>query len=298
MDPAAWTSRRTSEPCLSGVRPRRNRIVDSDRSLSAPGAGLGLTGRSFLVTGGTRGIGYAIADALLREGARVAICGREADTCHRAAERLGRGAAAFAADVRSDDSVQRLVADAVARFGQLDGVVNNAGRFGGGPVAGLTDEALLEGSDTKVAGALRVVRHALPHLRLSDQARVVNISGVSAESVIPGAVVTAVGNSGLLTLTAYLADELRPESINVTCVVPGYTLTEVWQERAEALAAAEGIPLEAALQALLARQGMRGRWAQAREIADVVVFLLSGWAGFVSGVPIRVDGAQNPAVSY
>ena len=267
-------------------------------SEAAPSGGYGLADRAFLVTGGTRGIGYAIAELLLREGARVAICGRDADTCRRASELLGGDAASFVTNVRSDEAVQQLVSDVVARFGRLDGLVNNAGRFGGGPVAELTDESLLEGSDTKVAGALRVVRHALPHLRLSDQPRIVNVSGVSAESVIPGAAVTAVGNSGLLTLTAYLADELRSEGITVNCVVPGYTLTEVWLDRAEALASAEGMPLAEALQSLLDRQGMRGRWAEPHEIAEVAVFLLSRAAGFVSGVPIRVDGAQNPAVSY
>ncbi len=269
----------------------------SDATAAAE-ASLGLAGRSVLVTGGTRGIGYAIADALLREGATVTICGRDAESCRRAANDLGRGVAAFAADVCSDTAVEELVNASVARFGRLDGVVNNAGRFGGGPATGLTDAALWEGSDTKVVGALRVVRHALPYLRDSDQGRIVNISGVSAESVIPGAAVTAVGNAGLLTLTSYLADELRADGINVTCVVPGYTLTEVWRERATVLAEKEGLALADALQTLLTRQGMRGRWAEAYEVADVVLFLLSRWAGFVSGVPIRVDGAQNPAIAY
>jgi NAD(P)-dependent dehydrogenase (short-subunit alcohol dehydrogenase family) len=86
---------------------------------------------------------------------------------------------------------------AVAAFGRLDAVVNNAGRFGGGPVLELTDEALSEGLDTKVAAGLRVVRHALPHLRASDRAAVVNVSGITAEMVIPGAGVTAMGNAGL-----------------------------------------------------------------------------------------------------
>ena len=164
---------------------------------------LGLVERVVLITGGRRGIGFAIAEALLEEGARVAICGRRDEAAGtEAAERLGPRAGAFTADVRRDDDVRRLVVEVVERFGRLDAVVNNAGRFGGGPVAELTDERLHEGTDTKIVGALRVVRHALPHLRASDQARIVNVSGISAESVIPGAAVTAVGNSGLLAFTA------------------------------------------------------------------------------------------------
>jgi NAD(P)-dependent dehydrogenase (short-subunit alcohol dehydrogenase family) len=258
---------------------------------------LGLTDRVVLVTGGGRGIGYAIGEALLEEGAKLAICGRNETATRKAADRLGGDTAPFPADVRDDDAVHRLVESIVERFGRLDAVVHNAGRFGGGPAELLTDDALHEGTETKAGGALRLIRHALPHLRKSDQARVVTIAGVSADSVIPGAVVTAVGNAGLVTFTAYLADELRDDGITVNAVIPGYTLTEVWRERAEALAGAEGLSLEDALQAILDRQGMRGRWAESREIAGTVVFLLSRHAAFVSGAAIRVDGAQNPAVA-
>src|SRR5262245_61537889 len=125
---------------------------------------LGLAGRAVLVTGGSRGIGLSIAEVLLEEGARVAIWRRGGRACAAAVERLGADAAAFTADVRSDDDVARLVEGVVERFGRLDAVVNNAGRFGGGPVTQVSDETLVEGADTKVAGALRVVRHALPHL--------------------------------------------------------------------------------------------------------------------------------------
>src|SRR5712691_517084 len=130
---------------------------------------LGLAGRGVLVTGGSRGIGFAIAETLVEEGARVAICGRDEASCTEAAERLGPDVVALAADVRNDEDVRRLVAGVVARLGRLDAVVNNAGRFGGGPVTALGEEAVAEGTDTKVGGALRVVRHALPHLRASDQ---------------------------------------------------------------------------------------------------------------------------------
>ena len=258
---------------------------------------LDLRDRVVLVTGGSRGIGRAVAQALVAEGAHVAICSRDAATCLEAADELG--AHGFAADVAEDAAVSAVVAHVIERFGRLDAVVNNAGRFGGGPVIELGDDALDEGLDTKVAGALRVVRHARPHLSTSDRASVVNVSGVTAEMVIPGAAVTAMGNAGLLTLTAYLAHELRADGVRVNAVVPGYTLTGVWADRARALAEAEGLDLEQAKQAILDRRGLgHARWATAEEIADVIVFLLSRAARFVNGTALRVDGGQSPAVDY
>jgi NAD(P)-dependent dehydrogenase (short-subunit alcohol dehydrogenase family) len=260
---------------------------------------LDLRDRVVLVTGGSRGIGRAVAEALLAEGARVAICSRDATTCLETARALGPEADGFAADVGDDAAVGALVAHVVERFGRLDAVVNNAGRFGGGPVTELSDAALGEGLDTKVAGALRVVRHARVHLSASDRPSVVNVSGITAEMVIPGAAVTAMGNAGLLTLTAYLAHELRADGVRVNGVVPGYTLTGVWADRAQALADDEGLAFAEAKQAILDRRGLgHAQWATAEDIADVIVFLLSRAARFVNGTVLRVDGGQSPAVDY
>ena len=265
----------------------------------APDMELDLAGRVVLVTGASRGIGLAVARALVAEGAQVAICSRDEAAIGAVAAELGDGATGFAADVRDDAAVAAFVAHAAATFGRLDAVVNNAGRFGGGPVLALTDEALHEGLDTKVAAGLRVVRHTLAHLRASDRAAVVNVSGITAEMVIPGAGVTAMGNAGLLTLTAYLAHELSADGVRVNGIVPGYTLTGVWRDRAQALADEEGLDLEQAEHAILERRGIaHARWGTAEEIADVVVFLLSRAARFVNGTVLRADGGQSPAVDY
>jgi NAD(P)-dependent dehydrogenase (short-subunit alcohol dehydrogenase family) len=260
---------------------------------------LGLDGRVVLVTGGSRGIGRETTRLLVAEGAQVAICGRDLGACEAAAQELGDGVAGFAADVTDDESVERMVEAVIGRFGRLDGLVNNAGQFGGGPVMDLTAEGLLSGANAKSAGTLRVLRHARPWLARSDQARVVNVSGVSAHKVTPGAVVTAIANSGLLTLTAYLAHELLAEGIVVNAIVPGYTLTGVWAQRAAAVAEAEGISQDDALRLILERQGMgHARWGDPEEIAQVIAFLLSRQAGFVNGMSLRVDGGQLPVVTY
>jgi NAD(P)-dependent dehydrogenase (short-subunit alcohol dehydrogenase family) len=260
---------------------------------------LGLTDRVVLVTGGTRGIGYATCESLLAEGARVALCSRDEASGHDAASSLGPGAAAFCADVSAPGSAVQLVGDVVDRLGRLDALVNNAGRFGGGAAVEATDESYREGIDTKVLGPLALVRAALPHLRGSDQACVVNVSGISANKVLNGAAVTAVANAAMLSLTAYLANELIGDGVNVCGVVPGYVLTPPWRERTQAVADAEAVDFETAKQLVLEHQGLgHGRWGEAREVADVVTFLLSKQASFMNGTVLRVDGGQLPTVRY
>jgi NAD(P)-dependent dehydrogenase (short-subunit alcohol dehydrogenase family) len=254
---------------------------------------LGLEGRVVLVTGSNRGIGRAIARSAAAEGALVALCGRDEARGREAVAELGADRASwFTVDVTDPEAVGALPAAVVGRFGRLDALVNNAGRFGGGPAVELTPEGIHEGIDTKVAGAVGLVRAALPALRESDQARVVNIGGISAQRVTPGAAVTAIANAGMATVSGYLAAELAPDGITVNCVIPGYVLSEVWRGRANALADEEALTEEAGLQRVLDLQGLAGRWGHPSEIADVVVFLLSAQARFVSGAAFRVDGAQ------
>ena len=259
---------------------------------------LNLRDRVVLVTGANRGIGRAVAESAAGEGAIIAVLGRDAAAGQDTVEALGPERSSWhVCDVTDETRIGRMIAEVIERHGRLDAVVNNAGRFGGSPIAELTAQALREGLDTKVVGALQVVQAALPHLRRSDQARVVNISGVTAQRVTPGVATTAMANSGMIALTAYLARELIDDGVTANCVIPGYTLTGAWSARADALAAAEGLSFEAALQEILRRQDMgHSRWGQAGEIADVVVFLLSAQAGFVNGASFRVDGGQFLAV--
>ena len=191
-----------------------------------------------------------------------------------------------------------LAGAAVERLGRLDGVVDNAGRFGGGALEGLARETLEEGLATKVTGPLHLVQRALPALRDSDRAAIVNVSGLTAQRVTPGAAVTAIANTGVVALTAYLAHELMPAGVRVNGVIPGSTRTGVWEERAAALARREGISADAAMRAILDRQGLgHARWGESAEIAAVVVWLLSAAASFVNGTSMRVDGGQLAVAS-
>ena len=259
---------------------------------------LGLTGRVALVTGGSRGLGYAIARRLRDEGAQVVICGRDEGACRTAAGELG--ADPEVADVADEASVAGLIGRVLDRHGRLDVLVNNAGRFTGGPLNATPERAWREGFDVKALGVVHTTRYAREALIASDQARVVNISGITSELVVPGVAVTALANSAMTTLTAYLAHDLRPYGVTVNCVVPGYTLSEVWRDRVAAYAADHDLSEERARSAILAERGMGpdARWGTPDELAAVVTFLVSGPASYVSGATIRADAAQLPVVSH
>ena len=187
---------------------------------------LGLNGRAALVTGGSRGIGKASAAALVREGARVVLLGRDVAALQASAAEVG-AEGYVVADTTDDVQVRSAVAEAATRLGGLDVVVNAAApRAAAGTPTGLEelDEAdLLLNVDTKVVGYLRIVRAALPHLRARGGA-VVNISGTNAR--VTGNVAGSVRNIGVVALTKNLADELGPQGVQVTCVHPGVTVTE------------------------------------------------------------------------
>jgi NAD(P)-dependent dehydrogenase (short-subunit alcohol dehydrogenase family) len=255
---------------------------------------MNLKGRVVIVTGANRGIGRAIAESAAGEGAIVAILARDAAASAETVEALGADKAfAVTCDVTDGQSIIRAVAEIEARHGRVDAVVNNAGRFGGGPIAVLGAAGAREGFETKVVGSLALVQAALPALRKSDQPRVVNVSGISAQRIMPGAAVTAMANASMITLTAYLARELIADRINVNCVIPGYILTDPWRRRTQDLADTEGLSFDEALVEVLKRVDMgHARWGASAEIADVVTFLLSGKAGFVNGAAFRIDGGQ------
>jgi NAD(P)-dependent dehydrogenase (short-subunit alcohol dehydrogenase family) len=263
---------------------------------------LGLTDRVALVTGGSRGIGRAVAAALVREGAHVALLARHAEALEAVARDIGRKGTRVlpvVADTSDDAAVRAAVDEVQGTFGRLDIVVNAAARPAtAGAAMGLeniADEDFHHELDTKVLGYLRVVRAAAPIMKRAGCGRIVNISGMNAR--LTGSVIGSVRNVAVVALTKNLADELGPHGIAVNAVHPGLTITEGTLERLGATAVEQGRSVDDLL-AELAAATSSGRVVTATQVADVVVFLASGRAVAVDGETLAVDGGRRGSIWY
>lgn len=264
---------------------------------------LELKGKRALVTGGSSGIGLAIARELAREGAHVAIAAKTPDKLARAVETLkkekGGNIIGLPVDTGSDASVAELVAGVVKAFGGLDILVNSAAVAAGGvrppELAEITDEAFYADVNIKVMGYLRCAREAAPHMKANGWGRIINISGLAAREAL--AIIGSVRNVSVAALTKNLADQLGPFGINVTVVHPGMTRTERTGPMVQALASAKGCSIEEAEKQMAANIAI-GRLVDATEIAHVVAFLASPKSVSITGDAIAVAGGRIGAIHY
>ena len=264
---------------------------------------LGLSGKVALITGGSRGIGRCIALALAAEGADIAILARNADRGQAAAKEIakqtGRVVDFYAADTARDSEVNAAVANVLADFGRIDILVNSAAEPAGpGPVprlATVNDENFYGDFNVKMMGALRVARAVAPDMRARGWGRIINISGLAARQT--GSIIGSIRNVALAALTKNLAEELGPAGINVTCVHPGYTLTEKSAPTFERLAREAGTTAEAIEKQFNARQSI-GRVVTAEEVADVVCFLCSPKSVAINGDAIAAGGGAVGSIHY
>lgn len=262
-----------------------------------------LKGKRALISGGSRGLGKAIARTLLDEGARVVVAARHAETVEQAAADLaaatGGEAHGLTVDTRDDISVNTLVEKAVSILGGLDIVVNAAGKPGAAPatpgVAGLSSEFIVDEFNVKLVGYLRVARAAAPHLKASGWGRIISIGGLAARQCV--GITGSVRSVAVSALTKNLADELAPFGINVTAVHPGGTRTEGSAEFFRERAAAQGIEVEA-LENQFAAGSLLGRLVEADEVAAVVAFLASPKSAAINGDTIPVGGGVPRAIHY
>ncbi|MFJ4848679.1 MULTISPECIES: SDR family NAD(P)-dependent oxidoreductase [unclassified Streptomyces] len=267
-------------------------------------AGWNLEGRTAFVTGGSRGLGFAIARALLERGAKVAIAARDEAAVKAAAGRLAAGFAAgdvlsVVADVSDAESVNSALAEVQAWQGGLDILVNNAGpQLAPASLAQVDEEVVAAAFDTKLLGFLRVSQAALPFLSRSGSGSIVNVVGATAHMLVPNAGATGIVNAGVVALTSYLASEAAADNIRVNAISPGMTKTEGWLTKTEAMAKQQGKSAEEVRAGMVQGLGIRlNRWAEPSEVGAAAAFLASDDASYMTGQVLRVDGGLTKPVA-
>jgi NAD(P)-dependent dehydrogenase (short-subunit alcohol dehydrogenase family) len=256
---------------------------------------LELSGKAVLITGGTDGLGLALAERLAAEGVSVAVCGRDPVRVHAAGTSLSEISGevlAQQADVASPADLDAFVEAAIERWGRIDGIVHNAGRASGGPIQSIDDAAWESDFQLKLMAAVRLTRLALPELR-ATRGSILFTLAISAKAPGGSSEPSSVTRAAGMALMKALSKELAPEGVRANAVLIGLIESGQW------LRAAEGtVETLEQFYARFARDAAipLGRFGRAEEFADLGCFLLSPRASYLTGVAINLDGGLSPAV--
>ncbi len=257
---------------------------------------LHLNGKVVLITGGTDGLGAALASRLVEEGARVAVCGREPGRLASTEQRLndaGGDVIAVRADVTRPADLERFVQAAVDRWDRIDGLVNNAGKSAAGRVDQVPDDEWTDDLNVKVMGAVRCIRLVVPYLAAGGGGAIVNVLAVGGKAPGPGSLPTAASRAAGLAITKAASKDLGAQGIRVNAVLIGLVESGQWRRRAESA----GQPEEEFYRQLGQQAGIPlGRVGRAGEFADLGAYLLSDRSSYVTGSAVNLDGGTSPVL--
>jgi NAD(P)-dependent dehydrogenase (short-subunit alcohol dehydrogenase family) len=254
---------------------------------------LGLKGKVALVTGGSEGIGAATAIAFAREGAQVALCARREEPLKQVEaviRQAGGDCLALTADVRRADDIERFVNEARQRFGRIDILVNNAGMAAANPFESITDEAWIDDLDLKVFAAIRTCRLVIPFMRAQGGGAIVNITQITGKQPGAASYPSSVSRAAGIALTKGLSKELAKDNIRVNTVCIG--LVKSGQISRSAMRQHPDVSLDEAY-ARMGKNVPLGRLAESEEAADLITFLCSDRARYITGDAINFDGGSS-----
>jgi NAD(P)-dependent dehydrogenase (short-subunit alcohol dehydrogenase family) len=257
---------------------------------------LHLNGKVVLITGGTNGLGAALAHRLVEEGARVAVCGRDSGRLAATEQRLrdaGGVAIAVQADVTQPADLERFVDAAVARWGRIDGLVNNAGESAAGRIDEVTDDVWIADLNLKVLAAVRCIRLTVPHLIAAGGGAIVNVLNTGAKAAGAASLPTTASRAAGLAITKAASKDLGGHGIRVNAVLIGLVSSGQWQRRADAAGQSEE-----ELYRQMAKNAAipLGRVGRSEEFADLAAYLLSDRSSYVTGSAVNLDGGTSPAL--
>ena len=260
---------------------------------------LHLRDQHILITGGSKGIGLACAEAFLSEGARVTLVSRDADNLARARQKLAAHDASLihthAADLRDANAAHAALNAAEAAHGAVDVLVNSAGAAKRTPAPELTPQAWQDAMQAKYFSYIHMIDPTIKRMAQRGQGSIVNVVGNGGKVASPIHLPGGAANAALMLASAGLAAAYGPQGIRVNAINPGLTRTDRLQEGMAADARLQGISADEARQRAVARIPL-GRMAEPEEVARVVLFLASDAASYVTGVCMTMDGAATPIV--